>query len=95
MADTADEIRYAIERAEYERAQVLWEQWSAELAGHLAAGTLDPAEWARAGELFRWSRSLLLAERAHLQVRLNTLHAAGAYGPHYAPGAATLIQGRF
>ncbi len=94
MPDAADQLRYAIERGDFARAGALWEEWSAELARRITAGTLDPAEWSRAQELLRWSRNLLLAERAHLQIRLNTLHAAGAYGSPQSPGA-TLMQGRF
>ena len=95
MPDAAAQLRYAIERGDYARASALWEQWSAELARHIAAGTLDPVEWSRAQELLRWSRNLLIAERAHLQIRLNTLHAVGAYGSPRSASGAPLAQGRF
>jgi hypothetical protein len=95
MADRALQVRSAVERGEFARAGVLWEEWSAELASAMQAGTLDADEWARAQELYRWSRSVLVAERAHLLHRLNKLYVAGAYGPPTSPGGATLVQGRF
>ena len=95
MSDPAGQIRYAIERGEFVRALELWQQWSAGLTVQIQAGTLDPAEWARAGEIYHWSRNVLLGERAHLLERLNTAHAAGAYGPPTVATDPTLIRGRF
>jgi hypothetical protein len=96
MADRALQVRSAIERGEFERAGALWEEWSSELAGAMQAGTLDADEWARAQDLYRWSRSVLMAERAHLLHRLNKLHVAGAYSPPTDTGAgATFVHGRF
>lgn len=95
MLDSASQVRSAIERGEFERAGVLWEEWSAELAGAMRAGTLDPEEWARAKELYQWSRNVLVAERAHLLHRLNKLYVAGAYGPTAAVGGPSFVQGRF
>jgi hypothetical protein len=95
MPDSASQVRFAIERGEFGRAGALWEQWSQELAQDMANGTLDPADWARARELYHWSRNVLVAERAHLLHRLNKLHVAGAYGPVPAGGVAAFVQGRF
>ncbi|HXA48689.1 MAG TPA: hypothetical protein VNV86_00225 [Candidatus Acidoferrum sp.] len=88
-------MRSAIERGEFARAGVLWEEWSAELSSAMLAGTLDPDEWAQAQELYRWSRNVLVTERAHLLHRLNKLHVAGAYGPTASAGGPTFVQGRF
>src|SRR5258708_30655443 len=95
MLDTGSQVRSAIERGEFARAGVLWEEWSAELSGAMLAGTLDPDEWARAQELYRWSRNVLVAARTRLLHRLNQLHVAGAYGPTASIGGATFVHGRF
>lgn len=71
MPDPAKEIRTAIERGDFARAGAAWEEWT--------AGTLSREEWARAQELYRWSRNVLLAEKAHLLFQQNQLHAASAY----------------
>jgi hypothetical protein len=94
MPDPADQIRNAIERGEYGRAGTLWQEWSGSMAPRISAGTLDPKEWARASELYRWSRNLLIAERTHLLASLNTVHAAAAYGPP-ATASSCFVQGSF
>jgi hypothetical protein len=71
MPDPAKEIRAAIERGDFARARGVWEAWT--------AGTLTREEWARAQELYRWSRNILLSEKAHLLHQQNNLHAAAAY----------------
>jgi hypothetical protein len=61
----------------------------------MQAGRLDPDEWARAKELYQWSRNVLVAERAHLLHRLNKLYVAGAYGPAPTTGGPSFVQGRW
>jgi hypothetical protein len=69
--DRAKEIRAAVERGEFARARVLWEEWT--------DGPLTIEEWASAQELYHWSRNILLSEKAHLLHQKNNLHAAAAY----------------
>ena len=71
MPDPAKEIRVAIERGEFARAGGIWEAWT--------SGSLTREEWVQAQELYRWSRNLLLSEKAHLLHQQNNLHAAAAY----------------
>ena len=79
MSDPASELRYSIERGAFVLAGEIWTQWTQKLESAISSGTLDPAEWQKAIDLYRWSRSVLLAERAHLLDRLNKLQIAGAY----------------
>lgn len=71
MPDPANEIRAVIEQGDFARAAALWEQWT--------AGTLSLEEWARAQELYRWVRPVLLAEKEHLAYQQNKLGAVSAY----------------
>ena len=95
MPDPAAELRYAIERGEYARAANLWSAWTSELARRREGHAADSAEWERYREAYGWARGVLLAERAHLLDRINTLHAAGAYGAAPVIRAASLVQGSF
>ena len=71
MPDPAKAIRAAIEQGDFARAGAVWEEWT--------AGALSPEEWGWAQELYRWSRNVLLAEKAHLLFQQNQLHAASVY----------------
>jgi len=84
-----DEIRHATERADFARAAALWEEWSRELTTRVADGRRDDADWTRTTELYRWSKDVLVCARTELRDRLNTLHAAGAYGAQQLLGAAS------
>jgi len=95
MPDPSSELRSAVERGEFAYARELWERWFAELERQAKTGALDPAEWERAAALYRWSRGVLQAERAHLLHHLNTLHAAGAYRPTQAPSHPSFVQDSF
>jgi hypothetical protein len=94
MRNYASELRYAIERGAFAGAREIWEQWARELELGMAAGTIDPAEWESAADLCRWSRNVLLAERAHLLHRLNKLHVASAYQKPSASPDGTLLRSR-
>ena len=74
-----DAIRYSIERGDFLRAAVLWEEWSRELPARIASGEADQAEWTRAKELYQWSRDVVLCARSGFLDHLNTLHAVEAY----------------
>ena len=87
-----DAIRHATERADFTRAALLWEEWSRELTLRLAQNRQDDADWTRTTELYRWSKDVLVCARTELQDRLNTLHAAGAYGAQQLLGAATEVS---
>jgi hypothetical protein len=67
-------IREAIGRGEFERAAVLWREWSKGVGERR-----DPSEWARFVELYCWASPAALCARAQLQDRWNTLQAARAY----------------
>jgi predicted protein tyrosine phosphatase len=74
-----ESIRQAVNSGEFGRAQLLWAECSAALAVDLSAGCLTAARLSEVRELVEWSRMVALCERAHLQRRLNTLHAAREY----------------
>lgn len=94
MSDAASELRYSIERGEFLRAGEIWRRWTKELELAMAARTLDPAEWQNAVDLYRWSRNVLVAERAHLLHRLNKLQVASAYRPASVSCDGTLLRSR-
>lgn len=74
-----ESIRQAVSSGEFGRAQFLWAECSAALAEDLSTGCLTEARLSEVRELVEWSRMVVLCERAHLQRRLNTLHAAREY----------------
>jgi hypothetical protein len=76
-------IRQAVISGEFDRAQRLWNDCAAELAGQLGSGCLTEAMLAEVRALVEWSRVAVLCERAHLQNQLDRLqtelHVAGEY----------------
>ena len=72
-------IRQAVSSGEYERAQFLWSECAAALAGELSRGRLTEARLSEVRELMEWSRTVVLCARAHMQDQLNSLHVAGEY----------------
>lgn len=88
-----DAIRCSIERGDFAQAATLWEAWSRDLASRMAAGPIDRAEWTRTAELYHWSRDVLLCARVRFLDRLNTLHAAEAYGAQQLLGVTNDLTG--
>ena len=78
--EPAARIRDAIDSGEYQKALRLWNGYAAQVRAEIRKGTLSMDALAEARELVAWSRTVLNCARAHALDRLNTLHAAGAYG---------------
>jgi hypothetical protein len=74
-----DSVRQAINCGEFPRAQQLWQDCVADLTEELNTGTLTGARVKEVDELVKWSRNVVLSERAHLLDQLNRLHVAGEY----------------
>ena len=74
-----ESIRQAVSSGEFGRAQLLWKECAAALAEDLSNGCLTEARLSEVRGLVEWSRMVVLCERAHLQRRLNNLHAAQEY----------------
>jgi len=91
MPEFASRVRQAIERGQYGRAAALWNEWSAELARRTRTG-IPAGEWERYRATYQWGRSVLLAARAHLLERINTAHAASAYGQRAEWRSGSLLR---
>jgi len=88
-------IRGAVASGEYQRALLLWNEYSARLQEELRVGSLTSGRLAEMRELMEWSRRVMLCARAHAQDQLNSLHVAAEYGVAPAPQAPRIIQARF
>ena len=88
-------IRQAISSEEFGRAQRLWNECAAALAGELRRGCLTQARLSEVRELVEWSRNVVSCERAYLLDRLNSLHVAGEYELGVPPPARRLVEARF
>ncbi len=76
-----DTIRQAIARGDYPATLEAWQSYTATLESELRTGALPDTAWGEFERLYRWCREVLLCARAHATLRLNVLHAAGAYAP--------------
>lgn len=84
---------------EFGRAQRLWDECAAGLAGELSGGRLSEARLAEVLEFVEWSRVVALSQRAHLQEQLKRLqaelHVAGEYGLPPLASAHCLVAASF
>jgi hypothetical protein len=90
-----EQLRQAVNSGEFGRAQLLWTECAAGLAGELSSGHLSAARFSEVRELVEWSRMVVLCERAHLQSRLNSLHIAGEYELNVPPPAHRIVAASF
>ena len=97
-----ESIRQAVNSGEFGRAQLVWRECSAALAGELTNGHLTKARLAEVRELLaevrelmEWSRMVVLCARAHLQDRVNSLHVAREYEIPVPPRTHRIVEARF
>jgi hypothetical protein len=88
-------IRQAVISGEFDRAQLLWSQCVAGLAGELSDGSLNEARLKEVRELVEWSRVVVLCARAHLLNQINSLHIAGEYELPVPEPAHRLVEASF
>jgi hypothetical protein len=78
------QIRRAVSAGEFGKASALWENYAAQTAAEIRAGTGSAATLAQMRELIEWTRGVVICARAHAQRRihlqLTKLHAAAVYG---------------
>ena len=79
MNAEAEYIREAIQREEYQKALVQWNDYARHLRQAAEVGSLPPDQIAEARALFEWSRGMLIGARAHLRARYHELEVAAAY----------------
>jgi hypothetical protein len=88
-------IRQAIASRQFQKAQLLWNDYAALLRQELAKGSVTAARMAEMRELVEWSRRAVLCFRAHAQSRLDSMRdsmrVARAYG-HSRSQPPALIQ---
>jgi hypothetical protein len=94
-----ESIRHAVNSGEFDRAQLLWNQYAAGLADELSNRCLSVARLAEVHELVEWSRTVVLCERAHLRSKLNRtqseLRVTGEYGIPASPRTPRLVTASF
>lgn len=90
-----ESIRKAVSSGEFGRAQLLWKECAAALAEDLSDGCLTEARLSEVRELVEWSAMVVLCERAHLQRRLNNLHAAWEYEMPVPAGTHRIVEASF
>jgi hypothetical protein len=90
-----DPIRQAVNNGEFSRAQLLWQECVAALAGELNNRSLSEARLKEVRELVEWSRTVVLCARTRLMRQLNSLHVAGEYDLGTPPAARRLVEARF
>jgi len=77
-------IRQAIATREFQKAQLLWDGYAAQLRQDMPKGLVTAARMAEMRELVEWSRRAVLCFRAHTQNRLDSMRdsmrVAQAYG---------------
>jgi hypothetical protein len=88
-------IRQAVNSGEFDRAQLLWKECAAGLAGDLRNGCLTEARLAEVRELVEWSRMVVLCTRARLQDQLNSLHVGREYELPFPRGAHRIVEAAF
>jgi hypothetical protein len=78
----AERFRAAVSSGEFERAGKIWNSYCAERLVEVRAGCGDRLP--EMAELLEWARMVAACARAQalhtLGIRLNEVHAAGAYG---------------
>jgi hypothetical protein len=90
-----DAIRQAVSSGEFARAQLLWREHAAGLAEELKDGRLTGAKLTEVRELMEWSRTAALCARAHLQLRLNSLHITRKYELPFSRRAHGIVEVSF
>jgi hypothetical protein len=94
-----ESIRQAVNSGEFDRAQLLWNQYAAGLAEELSNRCLSAARLAEVRELVEWSRTVVMCERSHLQSKLNRmqseLRVAGEYGIPASPRTPRIVAATF
>jgi hypothetical protein len=88
-------VRQAIAAGEFEKAQVLWEGYAAQLRRELAEGAVSAARLEEMRELVEWSRRTVLCATSHDRSRMDALAGAVRVAQAYEgerSHAAALIQ---
>jgi hypothetical protein len=90
-----ESLRQAVNSGEFDRAQLLWNQYAGRLAEELSNGSLSEARLSEVRELVEWSRMVVLCARALMQDQLNSLHVATEYELGVPPPAHFLVEATF
>ncbi len=85
-------IRLAIASGEFELALRLWNDYAEGLAAALNEGRLSGDRLREVGEIVEWTRSVVLATRAHLSAQLNSLRVAEGYEPASSSATHHLLE---
>jgi hypothetical protein len=78
-ADSVHAIRAAFSAGEFAKAERLFGEYTAEMAGALRGGTARPAMLSEARDLIDWARLVAAGFRAHALDRLKEARLAEAY----------------
>jgi hypothetical protein len=73
-------IREAIACGEFQRAMLLWGEFTSQIGDEIGRGTCTGTTLEETAELVAWSRGVVLCDRAHAQSQLTTMWVASQYG---------------
>ena len=90
MNAEAEFVRQAIQRQEYRKALVQWNDYAKHLRRAVEAGRLPEDQMIEARGLVEWSRPVLLGARAQLQAQIHELEVAATYARRPAHPAGRL-----
>jgi hypothetical protein len=85
MSTPIDRIRAAVAARDYIAARELFENHAAALREKALGGRLDAASLQEIFELIEWTRQTSLADRSHLEARINSLREEVYVSRAYAP----------
>jgi len=74
-----EEIRKAVAAGDWRTVLRLWDAYATGILDEIGRGTCTRARMAEAGALLDWAKRSALCARAHLQTRLDRIHAARQY----------------
>ena len=79
MNAAVNTIRQAVQREEYARARLQWDEYVRHLQRAIQTRSLAPEQMEEVRALYEWARAALLTARAHLRDRYHELEVARAY----------------
>jgi hypothetical protein len=91
---STNSIREAVASGEFDRATILWNEYATRIREEIRRGTCTAGRMAEAGELVRWSRQVVLCDRARAQAQLNTIWVASRYGPAVDPPSPSCFRAK-
>jgi hypothetical protein len=85
MSNPIDPIRAAVQSGDYTGARLLFDEHAARLRDRALAGEVDEQTLREVFELVEWTRRTALADRSHLEARIQSLREEVYVSRAYAP----------